>query len=74
MARTTASNPPAGAAPARVALLIDTDNIGAAYRHEVAEAARSHGEVIHCIGFGRRTDDAWTAGGALAGARGGARR
>ena len=59
------SHPPEGAASARVVLLIDTENVSAAYRDEMAKCARSHGELVHCIGFARRKDEAWTAGGAL---------
>lgn len=51
----------------RVAVLIDTENVGAAHKDEIAERARSHGKLVHCIGFGRRMDDAWKEEGSFPG-------
>ena len=66
MAADTDSGPPARSGRARVALLIDAENVGAAYRDEMWDCARSHGKLVRCIGFGKRNDDAWKSGGALA--------
>ena len=63
----TDSAPPSRSAPARVALLIDAENVGAAYRNEMGDCARRHGELVRCIGFGKRNDDAWKAESSLPG-------
>ena len=65
MAADTDSSPPARSGRARVALLIDAENVGAAHRDEMGDCARSHGKVVHCVGFGRRMDDAWKAEGSF---------
>ena len=49
----------------RVALLIDTDNIGPSYRHAIAERAYRHGDIVRCMCFGRRVDATWTEEGTL---------
>ena len=50
---------------ARVALLIDTDNASPTWRHEIGEAARSEGTIVHCMGFGRTRNAAWQKDAAL---------
>ena len=49
----------------RVALLIDTDNASAAYRHEIEKAAGKFGEIVLCLGFGVRPNRSWQKDGAL---------
>ena len=51
--------------PDRVALLIDTDNASAAYRHEIEEVAGKYGEIVLCFGFGVRPNRSWQKDGAL---------
>ena len=51
--------------PARVALLIDTDNASAAYRHEIEKVAGKYGEIVRCVGFGVRPNRSWQKDGAL---------
>ena len=51
--------------PDRVALLIDTDNASAAYRHEIEEVAGKYGEIVRCLGFGVRPNRSWQKDGAL---------
>ena len=65
MAPSADSDPPPRRTSERVALLIDTENVGAAHKDEMAECARRHGKLVHCIGFGRRMDDAWKAEGSF---------
>ena len=65
MAPSTNSDPPPRRTSDRVVLLIDTENIGAAHKDEMVECARRHGNLVHCIGFGRRMDDAWKAQGSF---------
>ena len=51
---------------AKVALLIDADNLGARYRHRVERVARQYGEIAVCLAFAIRPMQAWTSDGALA--------
>ena len=67
MARKKNSGQAGPTGSARVALLIDTDNANPACRHEIEKTARSEGEIVRCVGFGRTPSRAWRKDGALPG-------